>query len=131
MFHPKEIYRLQKESPRHRIICVSQFFFLPFEHFCKAFVRFRDAATGEMVERSWSMPYEERAPAFAKATPSLRLAGVAALLAEKLLETPVADQFKLGDLAEPVNALRREYAAQPRVQELVTMFTQMRQLTRE
>ncbi len=97
----------------------------------EVFVRFRDAATGEMVERSWSMPYEERAPAFAKATPSLRLAGVAALLAEKFLETSVADQFKLGDLAEPVNALRREYAAQPRVQELVTMFTQMRQLTRE
>lgn len=97
----------------------------------EVFVRFRDAATGEMVERSWSMPYEERVPAFAKTTPSLRLAGVAALLAEKFLETPVADQFKLGDLAEPVNALRREYASQPRVQELVTMFTQMRQLTRE
>lgn len=94
-------------------------------------VRFRDAAGGEMVERSWSMPYEERVPAFAKATPSLRLAGVAALLAEKFLETPVADQFKLGDLAESVNALRREYATQPRVQELVTMFTQMRQLTQE
>ena len=97
----------------------------------EVFVRFRDAATGEMFERSWSMPYEERVPSFAKATPSLRLAGVAALLAEKFLETPVADQFKLGDLAEPVNALRGEYAQQRRVQELVTMFTQMRQLTLE
>jgi len=97
----------------------------------EVFVRFRDAASGEMVERSWSMPYEARVPSFARATPSLRLAGIAALLAEKFLETPAADQFKLGDLAEPVNALRREYAAQPRVQELVTMFNQVRQLTRE
>ncbi len=97
----------------------------------EVFVRFRDAATGEMVERSWNMPYEARATSFARATPSLRLAGIAALLSEKFLETPVADQFKLGDFADTVNALKREYPQQPRVQELVTMFNQVRQLTQE
>ena len=97
----------------------------------EVFVRFRDAATGQMVERSWSIPYEPSAPAFARATPSLQLAGVSALLAEKFLETPVASQFKLGDLAGTVNALRGHYPQQPRVQELVTMFGQVRQLIHE
>ena len=97
----------------------------------EVFVRFRDAATGQMVERSWSIPYEPAAPAFVRATPSLQLAGVSALLAEKFLETPVASQFKLGDLAGTVNALRGHYPQQPRVQELVTMFGQVRQLIHE
>ncbi|HUR59405.1 MAG TPA: von Willebrand factor type A domain-containing protein, partial [Opitutaceae bacterium] len=69
----------------------------------EVFVRFREPASGAMVERSWTMAFEATAPAFDRATPSLQLAGTAALVAEKLRESPLADQFKLGDLARTVN----------------------------
>src|SRR5690606_26948831 len=39
----------------------------------QVFVRFRDPSTGRMVERSWTMPYAERIPAFDQAPPSLQL----------------------------------------------------------
>lgn len=94
-------------------------------------VRFRDTATGEMVERSWAMTYEAQPRAFDRATPAMQLAGTSALLAEKLRGSPVAQQFKLGDFAAVVNALRGVYAAEPRVQEFATMFGQTRRLKGE
>ncbi|MEO6994271.1 MAG: von Willebrand factor type A domain-containing protein, partial [Lacunisphaera sp.] len=97
----------------------------------EVFVRFRDAASGTMVERSWTLSYDPQAPAFDRATPSMQLAGVAALLAEKLRGGPAADTIKLGDLAPVINTLRSHYASEPRVQELVTMFGQLRQRTGE
>ncbi|HEY4247749.1 MAG TPA: von Willebrand factor type A domain-containing protein [Lacunisphaera sp.] len=97
----------------------------------EVFVRFRDAASGNMVERSWTLSYDPQAPAFDRATPSMQLAGVAALLAEKLRGGPVADAIKLGDLAPVINTLRSHYASEPRVQELITMFGQLRQRTGE
>lgn len=97
----------------------------------EVFVRFRDAATGQMVERAWPIAHEPAAPAFARATPSLQLAGVAALLADKLRETPLAQQFTLAELAGPVAAVRTHYAREPRVQELATMYDQLRRIIRE
>jgi Mg-chelatase subunit ChlD len=97
----------------------------------EVFVRFRDAASGNMVERSWTLSYDPQAPAFDRATSSMQLAGVAALLAEKLRSGPAANAIKLGDLVPTVNTLRSHYASKPRVQELVTMFGQIRQRTGE
>ena len=97
----------------------------------EVFVRFRDPATATMVERSWTIGYEANAPAFDRATPTVQLAGTAALLAEKLRGSTLAQQFKLGDLAAVVNTLRGRYEHEPRVRELVTMFGQMRQRTGE
>lgn len=91
-------------------------------------VRFRDAATGLMVERTWTVPYDAGAPAFARASPSLQLAGTAALLAEKLRGGAPADPIRLRELAPVVNSLRGPYAGQPRIHELTTMFTQARRL---
>lgn len=89
-------------------------------------VRFRDAASGQMVERTWALPYEERAPSFDRAAPALQLAGSAALLAEKLRGGPAAEAIRLRDLAPVVNGLRGAYSHEPRVQEFVTMFGQVR-----
>ncbi|HUR58204.1 MAG TPA: hypothetical protein VM029_10875, partial [Opitutaceae bacterium] len=97
----------------------------------EVFVRFRDPASGAMVERSWTMAFEAAAPAFDRATPSLQLAGTAALVAEKLRESPLADQFKLGDFARTVNLLQNHYAGEKRVQELVQMYRQMRRMSGE
>jgi secreted protein with Ig-like and vWFA domain len=82
-------------------------------------VRFRDAGTGTMVESSWTIPYDEKAPAFDKASPSMQLAGVASLVAEKLQGREGIDLKKLSPV---VNALRSEFQDQPRVADLVRMF---------
>jgi hypothetical protein len=97
----------------------------------EVFVRFRDTTTGTMIERSWALPYEPGAPAFDRATPTLQLAGTAALLAEKLRGGPSAAGIKLAELAPIVSALRSHYASEPRVQELVAMYEQLRRLLRE
>jgi secreted protein with Ig-like and vWFA domain/LysM repeat protein len=95
------------------------------------FVRFRDTATDAMVERSWTMPFEARARAFDQTTPTLQLAGVAALLAEKLRGGAMADLVRLDELAPVTNALRTRFAGNADVQQLVTMFDQARRVVRE
>ena len=94
----------------------------------EVYVRFRDAATRSMVERSWTMTYEPNAPAFDRATPTMQLAGTAALLAEKLQGGAMAGQIRLEELAPAVNALRGRYEHEVRVQQLVAMFEQLRRL---
>ncbi len=94
----------------------------------EVFVRFRDAATKEMVERSWTLPYDPRAAAFDRATPSLQLAGTAAMLAEKIRGGPAGDRVELDALAPVVNAIRGRHPDDRRIQELVTMFEQLRRL---
>jgi len=94
-------------------------------------VRFRDAATGGMIERSWPISFDSSAPAFDRATPSLQLAGSAALLAEKLRGGGWADVIQLRELAPTMTALRAHYAQEPRVQELTVMWTQLRRLLGE
>ncbi|HEY4989684.1 MAG TPA: von Willebrand factor type A domain-containing protein [Opitutaceae bacterium] len=97
----------------------------------QVFVRFRDTATGGMVERSWPLSYDANAPAFAKASPSMQLAGTAALLAEKLRGGARGDAIELDPLAPIVNALRGHFSHQAQVQELAAMYEQMRRLRRE
>lgn len=89
-------------------------------------VRFRDASNGQMVERSWAIPYERTTPVFDRATKSMQLAGTSALLAEKLRGGAPAGAIRLRDLAPVVNALHGSYANEPRVQEFVAMFAQAR-----
>jgi len=89
----------------------------------QVFVRFRDPASGQMVERSWPMPYEAKNAAFEKAAPSLQLAATAAFLAESLRGDPQVD---LDALAPTVNRLRAQYGAQARVGDLVQMIQRLR-----
>jgi hypothetical protein len=93
------------------------------------FVRFRDAATGKMIERSWTMLDDPHARTFDRATPTLQLAGTAALIAEKLRGGAMANGIDLAQLAPVVNGLRGQYANDARVQELIAMFEQMRRRT--
>jgi Ca-activated chloride channel family protein len=94
-------------------------------------VRFRDTATGLMVERSWALPYDPLVPAFDKASPSMQLAGTAALLAEKLRGGARASAINLGQLAPVVNSLRNHYSHEVAVQELAAMYQQMRRIRGE
>lgn len=92
----------------------------------EVFVRFRDAALNDMVERSWTIRHEPQTKAFDRSTPSMQLAGTAALLAEKLRGGDSANLIELAELAPIVNSLRGHYASDARVQELLAMFEQMR-----
>jgi Ca-activated chloride channel homolog len=97
----------------------------------EVYVRFRDTATGAMIERSWTLPYDPYAPAFDRATPTMQLAGLSALVAEKLRGGPAAEAIRLSPLAPVVNALRGHYASEARVQALVSMFEQLRRLEKD
>jgi len=92
------------------------------------FVRFRNTATGAMVERSWTLMYEAKAPGFEKASPSLQLAGMAALLAEKLQGRGPAGALRLGEFEPIMNHIRGQYAHDRRVLEFVAAFEQARRL---
>ncbi|HWA24505.1 MAG TPA: von Willebrand factor type A domain-containing protein [Lacunisphaera sp.] len=92
------------------------------------YVRFRDAATGNMVERSWTLAYQAQTAAFDRASPSLQLAGSAALFAEMLRGGGPDGAGDWGELAPAMNRLRSQYAGNSRVQELIAMFEQARRL---
>lgn len=89
----------------------------------EVFVRFRDPATGQMVERSWTMPYDAKASAFDHASPSMQLAATAALLAERLRGD---SQVDLETMAPVITNLRSKYPHQAKVAELIRMYERMR-----
>ena len=93
------------------------------------FVRFRDPASGRIVEQSWTIPYDPQTPELEKASPSMQLAAAASMLAEKLRGGVAGEAVDL-DALEPLMAqLRGEYAQQQRVQDLWHMFEQVRIMT--
>lgn len=91
-------------------------------------VRFRDAQTRTMVERTWTVPYEEGALAFDRASASLQLAGLAALLAEELRAGSAAAQIELGDFATVASRLRVHFAEDPAVQSLLETYERLRRI---
>ncbi|MEI6655857.1 MAG: von Willebrand factor type A domain-containing protein [Verrucomicrobiota bacterium] len=82
-------------------------------------VRFRDTASGRMVERSWTIPYEATAPAFDQSAPSMQLAGLALLAAEKLRGGPLADAIDFKLLAAPRATVKQYYSNSRRVAEML------------
>lgn len=95
----------------------------------EVFVRFRDPTDGQVVEQSWTIPYDPQAPALDKASPSMQLATMASLVAEKLRGGPQADEIDMDALEPVVTSLRGYYAQQTRVQDFATMFEQVRRMT--
>ncbi len=85
--------------------------------------RFRDVASGRMVERSWSIPWQFGVPGFQNASPSMQLAGLAVLCAEKLSGGPMAELIDLREQTPVINALHGHYADSARVRELLDMAT--------
>ena len=89
-------------------------------------VRFRDAATGQMVERSWTIPYDSSAPAFDRAAPSMQLAGLAMLAAEKLRGGPLAEAVDFSQFANPRATVQQFYPNNRRVAEVLEMVGALR-----
>jgi Mg-chelatase subunit ChlD/tetratricopeptide (TPR) repeat protein len=89
-------------------------------------VRFRDAASGRMVERSWTIPYDSSAPAFDRAAPSLQLAGLAMLAAEKLRGGPLGEAIDFSRFIDSRAAVKQFYPNNRRVAEVLEMVRALR-----
>ncbi len=94
-------------------------------------VRFRDIATGQMIERRWPIVYGACTNRFDTASPTIRLAGTAAMLATKFAGGAQADQVDLAQLKNFIAALPEALASQQRTQQLRTMIDQARQIAGE
>lgn len=92
----------------------------------EASVRFRDAASGGMVERTWPVPYDEKVPALDRATPSMQLATLAMLTGESLRGGPLADAVDFKELAPVISNVRNRYAGSPAVGDLIRMIGKLR-----
>jgi len=90
------------------------------------YVRFRDTATGEMVERSWTIPYESQAPAIDRAQPQMQLAALSLLAAQKLQTGPLADAINFRDLAPTIAAVKQAYARSPEAQQMITLINALK-----
>jgi len=84
-------------------------------------VRFRDTAANEMVERTWTIRHDSTAPAFDRAAPSMQLAILAMLAAEKLKGGPLSDAIDFKQLAEPSANVKRFYGSTGRPGDVLRM----------
>ncbi len=82
-------------------------------------VRFRDTAKDEMVERTWTIPFESSALSFDRAAPAMQLAGLSMLAAEKLRGGPLADAIDFKQLSGPKALVKQFYGNSTRVAEML------------
>ncbi len=85
-------------------------------------VRFRDTASGEMVERSWTLPHATSATAFDRATPSMQLAGLSLLAAEKLRGGPLADAIDFKQLSTTIGSVKQYYGSGSRAGDMLRLI---------
>jgi secreted protein with Ig-like and vWFA domain len=89
-------------------------------------VRFRDTASGEMVERGWTIPHDAAAPAIDRATPSMQLATLAMFAAEKLKGGPLGEAIDFRQFAEPQANVKRFFGGDARVAEVLRMVEMLK-----
>ena len=94
-------------------------------------VRFKDLSTGEMIEHRWPIPYEPDALRPDQATPSLRIATSAAMLAAKLKGEALGESVDLQTLSQLIDSLPSQQQSQMRVQQLKLMIEQARQMSQQ
>jgi hypothetical protein len=85
--------------------------------------------SGQMVERSWEIPYEAQPARLDEAAAPVRLAGTAALFAERLKGTAVGDGVDLGVLGKTARGLQSLYPNQERIGHIIEMIEQARRLS--
>ena len=89
-------------------------------------VRFRDTATGDMVERTWTIPYDPSAPALDKALPKTQLATLSLLAAQKLQGGPLADAINFRELAPTIAAVKQAFAHSAQAQQMITLINALK-----
>ena len=88
-------------------------------------VRFRDTASGQMVERTWNIPHDASAPAIDRAKPSMQLATLAMLAGDKLRGGPLADAIDFKQLVQPRANVKHFYGNTGRAAEVLHMIDQL------
>ncbi|MFM2169905.1 MAG: hypothetical protein RI957_134 [Verrucomicrobiota bacterium] len=88
-------------------------------------VRFRDANTQQMMERNWTIRHEASAPTFDRASPTLQLAGLAMLTAQKLQGGEGSSLVRFADVEEACRRVRENFSSSQRVSELLEMIQQL------
>ena len=81
-----------------------------------------------MVESRWPIPYQANAARIDQATPSLRIATSAAMLAAKLRSEVLGQSVDLKTLSQIMSSLPEENNQVKQVQQLRLMIEQARQL---
>lgn len=89
-------------------------------------IRFRDTASGDMVERKWTIPYDASAPSFDKANPKTQLATLALLAAQKLQPGPLADAIDFSSYAETIAKLKQLHSHSQKNQQLLNLINALK-----
>jgi Mg-chelatase subunit ChlD/Tfp pilus assembly protein PilF len=89
-------------------------------------VRFRDTASGEMVERKWTIPYDASTPSFDKANPKTQLATLALLAAQKLQNGPMADAIDFSNFSKTIAELKQANAKSEKTQQLLNLINALK-----
>ncbi len=94
-------------------------------------VRFRNLATGEMVENRWPILYDPNTPSFEQASPAIRLAGTASFLGSRLKEDSLGQVVDMQTLSTVINELPSRWKRDEKTLQLQQMIQQTRSLASE
>lgn len=89
-------------------------------------VRFRNVATGRMVERSWTVAHDAATPALDRAPASMQLAVLSMLAGEKLRNGPLSDAIDFKDMTEVQAKVAQHFRGDARVAEMMQMLDQLK-----
>lgn len=84
-------------------------------------VRFRDTASDQMVERTWTIQHDANAPVIDRATASMQLGVLSMLAGEKLKGGPLADVIDFKQFTEAQANVKHYYGNTDRVVEMLNM----------
>jgi Domain of unknown function (DUF3520)/von Willebrand factor type A domain len=89
-------------------------------------VSFRSIDRSEMIERTWHISDHSEPTAFDRAPPSMQLAGLTLLAAEKLRGGPSADVIHFNELTVPILQVKQFYRNSPRVGEMLQVIDKLK-----
>lgn len=89
-------------------------------------VSLRDKVTNEIAERTWTMSYQSQLTTFDRAAPSMQLAGLCLLAAEKLRKSPLAEIIDFNQLTGPISQVKQFYGSNPRIGEMLEIIDKLK-----
>ncbi len=89
-------------------------------------VYFRDPVTNEMTERTWPIGQQSPPVAFHSAAPSMQLAGLSLLAAEKLCGGPSSEVINFNQLTGPILRVKKYYGNRPPVVEMLQVIDKLK-----
>lgn len=91
-------------------------------------VRFRDMASGEMVERRWPVLYQPNPPLAEEASESMKVALCAALLGARCRGGALGERIDVSVLSRIINGLPHQWKSRPEINHLREMLQKAHEL---